>query len=317
MEENMEIKLESKMKLHIDYDNTVKAYLKRGITKKNFFQLNDQILQMMEKCKQNNMMAEFELDRLEIKEDKVYFRVELGNCTLKEQEICDYLKTLAYEAVFQGDNFLQTIYAYLSMLDQNKGADIETLRSEVSRIATGRPIESSVAHMTTQETIEMPAKQVAASSVQDVRETVAYTQFMEPEFSDNGETGVLDPAFWKRLNHETESDKTEARVERSRRVQQIINAQLTYLRTGEKIHITKDGFRLGSGADVDYVVGQQGISRKHASIVYRNNTYCVMDLGSTNGTFINGRQVPKNAPIEIHSGDILRLAGEEWKFMAP
>lgn len=58
------------------------------------------------------------------------------------------------------------------------------------------------------------------------------------------------------------------------------------------IAIRKSVVILGRGdgiADID--VGDESASRRHASIVYRKGTFTLNDMGSTNGTFINGELV--------------------------
>ena len=49
------------------------------------------------------------------------------------------------------------------------------------------------------------------------------------------------------------------------------------------------------------------VSRYHARIEFRNGTYHVTDLGSTNRTFINRKPLMRGQPYEIHDGDEIRL----------
>lgn len=57
------------------------------------------------------------------------------------------------------------------------------------------------------------------------------------------------------------------------------------------------------GAEGGY---EAGVSRKHATIVFRQDTCYVEDLGSANGTFINGRQIAPQTPVPVAHGDELR-----------
>ena len=46
------------------------------------------------------------------------------------------------------------------------------------------------------------------------------------------------------------------------------------------------------------------VSRRHARIIFRNNTYVIEDLGSTNGTFVNrGRRLLPGNPQPLNEGD--------------
>jgi pSer/pThr/pTyr-binding forkhead associated (FHA) protein len=61
--------------------------------------------------------------------------------------------------------------------------------------------------------------------------------------------------------------------------------------------------------DLDpYGAYDKGVSRTHAEInLQEDGTFMVEDLGSSNGTFINGRKLEKNTPIQLKYGDELRL----------
>lgn len=50
-----------------------------------------------------------------------------------------------------------------------------------------------------------------------------------------------------------------------------------------------------------------GVSRKHARIDARKEPPLIVDLGSANGTFVNGTKLIADKPHEIESGDELRL----------
>lgn len=50
-----------------------------------------------------------------------------------------------------------------------------------------------------------------------------------------------------------------------------------------------------------------GVSRRHAQITYTNGTFMVMDLGSTNGTALNGRSLPPARSQRLRPFDQLML----------
>lgn len=56
--------------------------------------------------------------------------------------------------------------------------------------------------------------------------------------------------------------------------------------------------------DLDSHDPEAKVSRKHARIILRDDTYFLEDLGSTNGTFINrGRRLIPGTPQRINEGD--------------
>jgi pSer/pThr/pTyr-binding forkhead associated (FHA) protein len=62
--------------------------------------------------------------------------------------------------------------------------------------------------------------------------------------------------------------------------------------------------------DVDlgpFGAGDQGVSRKHIKIKRKNILVYVTDLGSTNGTLLNGRRLIPNAERLLRNGDELQL----------
>jgi ABC transport system ATP-binding/permease protein len=65
---------------------------------------------------------------------------------------------------------------------------------------------------------------------------------------------------------------------------------------------------IGRDENSDVVIDDTTISRRHCAIRRLGDSYVVGDLGSTNGTRLNGNGVSKEAvPLEV--GDVLNLAG--------
>jgi hypothetical protein len=55
----------------------------------------------------------------------------------------------------------------------------------------------------------------------------------------------------------------------------------------------------------DIVMNDAEVSRRHTRISFRDGGYFAEDLGSTNGTFVNGRRL--TGPTPLHHGDIIDL----------
>ena len=71
--------------------------------------------------------------------------------------------------------------------------------------------------------------------------------------------------------------------------------------------LRKADFIIGRSAEGDLQIPVDDVSRNHARIFFRNEEYYIEDLGSTNGTYVNGITVAKcvlrnNDQIEI--GDV-------------
>ncbi len=52
---------------------------------------------------------------------------------------------------------------------------------------------------------------------------------------------------------------------------------------------------------------EAGVSRRHAKVHHQDGRFLVEDLGSANGTYVNGRRLTSYLPHPIRSGDELRL----------
>lgn len=76
------------------------------------------------------------------------------------------------------------------------------------------------------------------------------------------------------------------------------------------IKIDKPRIILGKSAQsVDVAIKEsETISRVHCCVGKEENRYYVLDMGSLNGTFVNGNKVYSNQKTEIKKGDILKLS---------
>lgn len=62
---------------------------------------------------------------------------------------------------------------------------------------------------------------------------------------------------------------------------------------GKRYPITRSKTVIGRGSDADITVDDTGISRRHVQIIWDGQRAQVEDLGSTNGSQLNGQQVRK------------------------
>ena len=52
-----------------------------------------------------------------------------------------------------------------------------------------------------------------------------------------------------------------------------------------------------------------GVSRVHAQVVIHNKGLAIQDLGSTNGTYLNGYRIESFVDVPLHHDDLLELGG--------
>src|SRR5215213_10120540 len=70
---------------------------------------------------------------------------------------------------------------------------------------------------------------------------------------------------------------------------------------------------IGRSSDLDMVLVEDMVSRKHAKIVTEERTVSIQDLGSTNGTFVNGEKIRK---VELKDGDRILIGTSIIKLVA-
>ena len=82
-----------------------------------------------------------------------------------------------------------------------------------------------------------------------------------------------------------------------------------------EITITKDEFTLGRKQGlVDGVISfNRMIGRSHCRITRQGNQFAIIDLSSTNGTYVNRVRLQPEQPCPIKNGDMIRLANSEFQ----
>ena len=80
---------------------------------------------------------------------------------------------------------------------------------------------------------------------------------------------------------------------------------------GLEIAVDRDWFVIGRGRSADLVLSEPTISRAHAAIGYESGEFFVQDLGSTNGTGVNGQREPRTS---LQDGDQVQLGKLALKF---
>ncbi len=83
------------------------------------------------------------------------------------------------------------------------------------------------------------------------------------------------------------------------------------LRAGAAYDLS-DGVLLGRGDQADIRLEDSFASSRHARLVPQGEVMVLEDLGSTNGTYLNGE--PLRGPQPLHVGDRIRIGDSEFEF---
>jgi hypothetical protein len=71
---------------------------------------------------------------------------------------------------------------------------------------------------------------------------------------------------------------------------------------------------IGRGSQADLMLDDPFVSSEHAQIVVRNGGTVFIDLGSTNGSRVNGEIV--SAPVTLFDGDVVQLGSVRLRYAA-
>jgi len=82
---------------------------------------------------------------------------------------------------------------------------------------------------------------------------------------------------------------------------------------GRRIPVSEDPVSIGRLPECDIVLSDPNVSRRHAEVRRRGNDFVVVDLGSTNGTKVNGAGVRER---RLSDGDEIALGGTRIRFEA-
>ncbi len=83
---------------------------------------------------------------------------------------------------------------------------------------------------------------------------------------------------------------------------------------GSEFFIKGDEFSIGRAFECHLMLNDNMISGRHAHIVRQGEHYELQDLGSTNGTFVNGEKIDKKL---LRTGDKVMVGGLEFEFVQP
>ncbi len=73
---------------------------------------------------------------------------------------------------------------------------------------------------------------------------------------------------------------------------------------GLEVSIDRERIVIGRGRNADLALAEATISRAHAAVGYHENGFYVEDLGSTNGTLVNGARIRKQS---LKNDDEIRM----------
>lgn len=99
----------------------------------------------------------------------------------------------------------------------------------------------------------------------------------------------------------------------------VIDSRLPNIERRKLLHFEASdgsgGFTAGNNAIIgreddgkEYLSKYMTVSRRHARLIYDNNSWFIEDMNSANGTYINARRLEQGEKSAIKSGDSVELS---------
>lgn len=291
---------------------SLKDYIKGHISVLSYFELVKQLVDMLKKVQGEGIQVVLDMDKMTLKNSQLQFQLITEESVYEGARIRAFLKDITFECIFDGEEDCTKVTEFLHFLDDTwNGVELMDIKKF---IISGQPM--NVPNQLNTYPAQMPGD--GETGVLDV----SYWENLEKQYGgqpgqrnqadymgqgNNGETGVLDPAFWDTALNSTPSQRL-GRVARTAPVPRLVHNV-----SGRTVVINKASFWIGKD-DVDLLIDKDVISRKHAEIIVRGNSFFIIDNNSTNKTYVDGKAIPGKATVEIFNGTKVKFVDEEYTF---
>lgn len=287
------------------FDLTIKKYSKRkGIPA----EITDETLKTMSVEDMGSLLLELQesMDDLmrEDKEARLQI-IRLIKESLRSEEFLDYLNEQQSLAVLIQENFRDLLREFPEMSEDIReiGGKIDSLMDQVRDVRKLLiELRSDIRKIMAQETGRRERRELKTRVAVTLGQMRASSNLPEEMKS------VYQTYYLKAVAEKMEHKEYEELMDKTR-VWETDVAELTKISArlvdakGSEFLLSREPLIIGRAAGYETVrLEDKFISRVHACLMYdwKSGQYFIRDLNSTNGTFLNGREV-KNSPVK--SGD--------------
>ena len=114
---------------------------------------------------------------------------------------------------------------------------------------------------------------------------------------------------YRRREQEVESHRPDTSMK-------VANGWLERPDTGEQIWLKQEKTVFGRDRTVSdiAITGFDGVSRQHGAVLNRDDQYYLVDMGSRNGTFVDGHRLAKHEKVLLVDGQTIRFGNATYTF---
>lgn len=313
------LKVKSKKKYIIEYYGPIGISLydrlKKSISKYDFLFIMEQIVDIVQKLNVNSLIISnvvFDIHNVFINEttkELQFIYLPLENMQ-READVIDFMEQIIYASKPMKETDTEYISRFVYFIKSMKQFEVDKVEKYIS--SEDRSIVNTIKRHNVGQSGFMTDKQADYYAHYDGKDEDVATGLLDEEA-----TGLLNEEVTGLLSEEaTGLLGEEATGLLNETMDQVHFAVLYRNLTNETIVINKPVFRIGKERSYSdyFVANNDKVSRSHADIITRSGRFFIVDLNSKNRTFVNGIAIPVQQEVEIHNGDSIRLANEEFDF---
>lgn len=159
--------------------------------------------------------------------------------------------------------------------------------------------------------------EVHLSECKNCSEDLAYTPISEIEENINSnieEQRTNNSTEEKSVVKDTANKGNNSKSSNIKKTMVLNNKKMVNRNDGKEIEIPFIGALIGrdGNVEVEYFESFPYISNSHIIAEYISDDLFITDVGSTNGTKVNGKRIEKGQKTKVNNGDIIQLANVEF-----
>ena len=166
------------------------------------------------------------------------------------------------------------------------------------------------------EILEIPNTDLGSSTVppEPHEETQTRRSPTEAVLSETGKVRVAPPGSVVEVINSPRRKRLVLRTKSEKSKRSMVRARLAVIEPSDQrttVYLDQPDLVLGRGLDTDILMMDDGASRHHARFERHELGFSIIDLGSGNGTYVNGRKIQS---FDLFDGDVIVIGKTKIRF---